>query len=1013
MKTVRFIVFFLLFIGKAFGQGDDCLSATYLPNVSNYCSTNLNFTNVGATTGLTSLPTCWPTTATQDVWFQFIATGTDILISANGSGNGGSMIAPNIALYNGNCSLLFELGCSNGAVGAGSTQLYEGALAPGTMYFIRVSSLPSYQGSFILCANCYTPNINPGADCGGAAYLCNQNSVSVASLSGGGLDNDEPEAGTCLDVWGPDEGNSSWFKWTCQTSGTLTFDITPINSNDDIDFIFYQLSGTNACGPRTKLRCNSSSCLNSVGSTGLNLVDLDIDEWPNCDPGENAYCQYINMVAGVSYAILINNFSASTGFTLSFNNGNTNNPGTFLGPHPVLNHTNTNICQGSSVTYNATGSTNVAGGLNWIFSNGSNPTTASGTGPITLTYSTPGNFIGILNGLDQYGCQATEFVNIQVTSPPVLINPATQTFCSNNSTSIASMNTIPTGTTVQWTVSSNPFIIGASNGSGTTINQTLTNNSTQVQTVTYTITATKGPCTVVSTTIVSVNPQVTPTFTAVSPICQGGNLTALPTSSLNGIAGTWSPALNNQATTTYTFTPSVGQCATTASITITVNPQVTPTFTAVSPICQGGNLTALPTGSLNGITGTWSPALNNQATTTYTFTPAAGQCATTTTITININPNIVPTFAAVNAICQGDVLSALPTSSVNAITGTWSPALNNQATTTYTFTPAAGQCATTTTLSITVNPTIVPTFAAVNAICQGDVLSALPTSSVNAITGTWSPALNNQATTTYTFTPTSGQCASTTTLSIAVIPAIDPIFDPVSPICQGGALAPLPTSSLNGISGTWSPALNNQATTMYTFTPTTGICVSAASITISIIEQPIAQFSITPNDSVLIGATIYFQNSSLNASSYNWQVNSQAFSNDVHPSYLTSDEEFLVFTLVALNQTCADTFEIQVPLMENTFIFSANCFTPDADEFNPTWKPIISENFDLTNYQLTIYNRWGEVIWESFDSDAAWDGTYGNGGQAVQDGVYTWVLRLKKKKTDEVIIFTGSLLRIR
>jgi gliding motility-associated-like protein len=235
----------------------------------------------------------------------------------------------------------------------------------------------------------------------------------------------------------------------------------------------------------------------------------------------------------------------------------------------------------------------------------------------------------------------------------------------------------------------------------------------------------------------------------------------------------------------------------------------------------------------------------------------------------------------------------------------------------------------------------------------------------------------------------------------------------VSPICQGGALAPLPTISLNGISGTWSPALNNQATTTYTFTPTAGICVSTASITISIIEQPIAQFSITPNDNVLIGATIYFQNSSLNASSYNWQVNSQAFSNDVHPSYLTSDEEFLVFTLVALNQTCADTFEIQVPLMENTFIFSANCFTPDADEFNPTWKPIISENYDLANYQLTIYNRWGEVIWESFDSDAAWDGTYGIGGQDVQDGVYTWILRLKKKKNDEVSIYSGSILLLR
>jgi hypothetical protein len=864
-------------MSSAYGQGDDCLSATYLPNVSNFCSTNLNFTNVGATTGLTSMATCWPTTATQDVWFQFIATGTDVLISVNGSGSGGSMIAPNIALYSGNCSLLFELGCSAGTIGAGSTQLYEGALAPGTTYFIRVSSLPSYQGSFILCANCYTPSINPGADCGGAAYLCNQNSVSVASLSGGGLDNDEPEPGTCLDVWGPDEGNSSWFKWTCQTSGTLTFDITPINANDDIDFILYQLSGTNACGPRTAIRCNSSSCLNSVGSTGLNLIDLDIDEWPNCDPGENAYCQYINMVAGVSYAILINNFSASTGFTLSFNVGNTNNPGTFLGPHPILNHTSTNICQGSSVTFNATGSTNVAGGLNWIFSNGASSTTATGTGPITVTYANPGNFLGILNGLDQFGCQATEFVNIQVTAPPVLINPATQTICSNTSTSIPLMNTIPTGTTVQWTVSSNPTISGASNGSGASINQTLTNNSTQVQTITYTITATKGPCTVVSTTIVSVNPQVTPTFTAVNAICQGGNLSALPTSSLNGITGTWSPALNNQATTTYTFIPTAGQCATTASLTITVNPTNVPTFASVNAICQGGNLTALPTSSLNGITGTWSPALNNQATTTYTFIPTAGQCATTASLTITVNPTNVPTFASVNAICQGGNLTALPTSSLNGITGMWSPALNNQATTTYTFTPAAGQCATTASLTITVNSQVTPTFAAVNSICQGGNLSALPTSSLNGITGTWSPALNNQATTTYIFTPTAGQCASTTTLTITVNPTIVPTFAAVNPICQGGNLTALPTSSLNGITGTWSPTLNNQATTTYTFTPTAGQCASTTTLTITVNPTIVPTFAAV-NPICQGGTLTVLPTSSLNGITGTWSpaLNNQA-----------------------------------------------------------------------------------------------------------------------------------------
>ncbi|WP_395045288.1 putative metal-binding motif-containing protein, partial [Flavobacterium sp.] len=66
----------------------------------------------------------------------------------------------------------------------------------------------------------------------------------------------------------------------------------------------------------------------------------------------------------------------------------------------------------------------------------------------------------------------------------------------------------------------------------------------------------------------------------------------------------------------------------------------TPTFTAVSAICSGGSLSALPTTSNNGITGTWSPTLNNLTTTTYTFTPTAGLCATTTTLSITVIPNV-------------------------------------------------------------------------------------------------------------------------------------------------------------------------------------------------------------------------------------------------------------------------------------------------------------------------------------------------------------------------------------
>jgi hypothetical protein len=102
-------------------------------------------------------------------------------------------------------------------------------------------------------------------------------------------------------------------------------------------------------------------------------------------------------------------------------------------------------------------------------------------------------------------------------------------------------------------------------------------------------------------------------------------------------------------------------------MTITVNPNITPTFTQVPAICSGATLSALPTTSNNGVSGTWSPALNNTTTTTYTFTPDSGQCATTTTMTINVISNISPpTGNASQIFCA----SSPPTISDLTATGT-------------------------------------------------------------------------------------------------------------------------------------------------------------------------------------------------------------------------------------------------------------------------------------------------------------------------------------------------------
>jgi hypothetical protein len=102
------------------------------------------------------------------------------------------------------------------------------------------------------------------------------------------------------------------------------------------------------------------------------------------------------------------------------------------------------------------------------------------------------------------------------------------------------------------------------------------------------------------------------------------------------------------------------------------NTQV-PTFNAIAPICRGATLSALPTTSNNNIVGTWSPTLDNLNTTTYTFTPNNGQNATSTNLTITVNPK--PTAPTINAptekvVCYPSTLTLTATACAGTVS--WS-----------------------------------------------------------------------------------------------------------------------------------------------------------------------------------------------------------------------------------------------------------------------------------------------------------------------------------------------------
>lgn len=223
------------------------------------------------------------------------------------------------------------------------------------------------------------------------------------------------------------------------------------------------------------------------------------------------------------------------------------------------------------------------------------------------------------------------------------------------------------------------------------------------------------------------------------------------------------------------------------------------------------------------------------------FEGPAAICNLSNSVTITVNQTTVPDFPTSMVLCNGIPAPILPTTSPNGITGVWTPAVvSNTVPGVYVFQPNPNQCATSTTFQVGINNAFTPTFNTINPICAGTTLSPLPTTSTNNITGVWTPAFDNTTTTTYTFTPNTGQCAAAITLELVVIPGSTPTFNITNPICAGTIVSPLPTTSLNNIVGFWTPAFDNTTTTTYTFNPAPDQC--GGSTTFELIVTP----NITP-----------------------------------------------------------------------------------------------------------------------------------------------------------------------
>ena len=161
--------------------------------------------------------------------------------------------------------------------------------------------------------------------------------------------------------------------------------------------------------------------------------------------------------------------------------------------------------------------------------------------------------------------------------------------------------------------------------------------------------------------------------------------------------------------------------------------------------------------------------------------------------------------------------------------------------------------------------------------------------------------------------------------------------------------------------------------------------------------------TINPGGSVQLNAS--------GATSYTWSPSSSLNCSDCS-NPIASPNENTVYMVIGQNSGgCIDTAYTSITIQEEEFLYVPNTFTPDGDEFNNTFFPIFSDAFDAQNYLLTIYNRWGEVIFQTRNKKIGWNGSYN--GRLQQNGVYTWKISLKTKNLDDTKEYHGHVLLIR
>jgi gliding motility-associated-like protein len=686
---------------------------------------------------------------------------------------------------------------------------------------------------------------------------------------------------------------------------------------------------------------------------------------------------------------------------------------------------NSPVCEGATI--NLTSPTVGSATYAWT---GPNSFSSSSEDPV-ITPATAANGGTYTLVVTENGCSsAPANVSVTVTPLPVANASSNSPVCEGGTINL-SANTIPSAT-YAWT---------GPNGFNSSAEDPTITPATAATAGVYSLTITSSGCSSApATTTVVVNPLPAATAGSNSPVCEGSDIlltssggTGYSWTGPNGYSnGTQNPTISGATAAesgTYIVTVTDGNgCQNTAQTIVSVVAGETISATATDITCNGaddGTATAVTSGA-GPYTYSWAPIGGNAATATdlpagtYTVTVTASGCSSTATATVNEPTVIGLTTSSTASSCTTPTGTAtvVATGGTGGYTYSWSPSGGNGATAsniaagsyTVTVTDANGCEQTATVVVTSVNGPSATISASSDVSCAGLTDGSATVTASGGTPGytySWSPSGGSGATASnlgegaYTVTVTDAAgCTATASATIGGATPIAIAETITASTCGNadGSISVVATGGTPGYTYAWTPAGNTAtisnlpggdydvtvtdangctATESYTIVPTGSLNVDVTPLSSTILAGETVGLTATVTPAVA-GAT------------YVWNPSTDLTCDDC-PNPTASPDETTIYTVTVTSPdgctgTASATVFIELVCGE---YFMPTIFSPDGNLNNDK---LCLYGSCFVEVSLKIYDRWGELVFETNDQANCWDGTYK--GKPMNAASYVYVLEL-------------------